>query len=86
MKKDLEEPLALANIVQKYWVNFAYAGHPNSPGLPSWPAYKPEDPKIQLIDKDITTVNSDLEEKSLFWEEFNQHNASIFGANGMKMR
>ena len=34
---------ARAREISAYWVNFAKHGDPNGPGLPSWPAYGPDD-------------------------------------------
>jgi para-nitrobenzyl esterase len=35
------EDLAVARLVQRYWVNFARTGDPNGEGLPTWPRHDP---------------------------------------------
>lgn len=35
------EDLAVSQMVQSYWVNFARKGDPNGPGLPPWPRHVP---------------------------------------------
>jgi para-nitrobenzyl esterase len=35
------EDLAVARLVQGYWVNFVRTGDPNGAGLPTWPRYDP---------------------------------------------
>ena len=39
----------LSDVMQQYWVNFVKTGDPNSPGLPTWPAFRePERSYVEL--------------------------------------
>ena len=40
---------ALSATISRYWVNFVKTGDPNGAGLPSWPAYTPDQPLIEEI-------------------------------------
>jgi para-nitrobenzyl esterase len=40
------DDLAVSRLAQSYWANFARAGDPNGPGLPTWPRH---DPKKDVI-------------------------------------
>jgi para-nitrobenzyl esterase len=39
----------LSNTIIGYWVQFAKAGKPSTPGLPPWPAYRPGEPMAQEL-------------------------------------
>jgi para-nitrobenzyl esterase len=39
----------LSNAIVDYWVQFAKAGKPSTPGLPPWPAYRPGEPMAQEL-------------------------------------
>ena len=44
------EDLALSNLIQSYWINFAETGDPNRPGLPSWPHFTEQDQEVLFFD------------------------------------
>ena len=43
----------LSSAIIKYWTHFVKTGDPNSPGLPSWPAYDSHRDLCQRLDKTI---------------------------------
>jgi para-nitrobenzyl esterase len=44
------EDLALSNLIQSYWINFAATGDPNGTGLPDWPNFTEKDQKVMYFD------------------------------------
>ena len=42
---------ALSELMSSYWVNFARNGDPNGPGLPPWPAFSDQAPKVMHFDE-----------------------------------
>ena len=55
----------VSDLVSSYWVNFARNGNPNGPGLPEWPSYNAQDPKLMRLAPDpgvITTPRPQAQE------------------------
>ena len=40
---------ALSDVMIGYWTNFAATGDPNGPGLPQWPAFRPDAEQVQSL-------------------------------------
>ena len=45
------EDLALSNLIQAYWINFAKTGDPNGTGLPSWPNFTEKNQDVLFFNK-----------------------------------
>ncbi len=69
-KKIRREGKELAKAMKSYWVNFARTGIPNSQGLPYWPKFNSNSPKILVFDLKIRTETADMENRCQFWKEF----------------
>jgi len=46
----------LSDAMVRYWANFVRAGDPNGPGLPRWPTYDRQAPKVQVLRDPIKTA------------------------------
>jgi para-nitrobenzyl esterase len=44
------EDVAMSDLMNSYWVNFAKTGDPNGPGLPAWPAFTPGAQNAMIFD------------------------------------
>lgn len=47
---DAASETALSNLMMAYWTNFAKTGDPNGEGLPPWPAFQPQTPRVMRFD------------------------------------
>lgn len=48
------DDVALSNLLQTYWTNFAKSGDPNASGLPKWPAWSDSEKEFLVINKDAS--------------------------------
>ncbi len=76
-RKDISAALELSRVIQGYWVNFAYRGDPNGAGLPPWPAYQSNDPRVQVLDTKVRAEVPDLSGRCAFWEGYNRDHPNI---------
>jgi para-nitrobenzyl esterase len=51
------EPRELAAKVSEAWIHFARYGDPNHPGLPKWPAFKPDEVATMIFDRTCVVKN-----------------------------
>ena len=59
----------LSNTIIDYWVQFAKAGKPSSPGLPQWPAYRPSEPMSQELGSHVGQMPIPRRAKQGIFEE-----------------
>src|SRR5262249_61507855 len=58
------EPRELAAKVSEAWIHFARTGDPNHPGLPKWPAFRPDEGATMIFDRTCVVQNDpDREER-----------------------
>lgn len=81
---NIDEAMELSRVVQRYWVTFARAGDPNDEGLAFWPQFRPQDPKVQVLDETIKTTVPDNMERCAFCAEYDSDQPAIFAADGLR--
>ena len=52
-----DEDYKLSEIMQSYWVNFAYTGNPNGDGLPTWQMRDKEHTQLLNFDREIKMMD-----------------------------
>ena len=57
------EAMALADRVSDAWIAFARKGNPNTPKLPTWPAFNVKDYPVMVINNTSKVVNDPLREQ-----------------------
>ncbi len=75
---NIKKARELSGTIQGYWVNFAYYGNPNGPGLPEWPAFQTGAQNMQVLDRPVRTQKAKMQQKCGFWEEYNRKHGPIF--------
>ncbi len=58
----------LAAVVSATWANFARTGSPQTPGLPRWPAYTPDERATMVLDSECRVVADRDRDARLLWE------------------
>ena len=61
---------AVAERMSGYWVNFIATGDPNGPGLPQWPAFSPELPRVMDLGTGFEPVPLAEPARLDFWKRF----------------
>lgn len=61
---------ALAETVSSYWLNFADVGDPNGAGLPTWPAFDPDEPRAMHIGEKIDEGPIPRRAQFDFWDDW----------------
>jgi len=70
----------LADLMSRYWINFARSGNPNGPGLPVWPAYTTgSDLFLDLGDEVAPRVNPDQKTLRAFDQTYDAVRGAPFG-------
>jgi para-nitrobenzyl esterase len=54
--RDDASDLRASRTMGRYWIQFAAAGDPNSPGLPSWPAYRADEDEMIDFAEDVRVL------------------------------
>jgi para-nitrobenzyl esterase len=63
----------LVEIVQAYWINFAYTGDPNGEGSETWPAYETASDQ-HIVLKEPASVGSALQQQACdYWASYNEN-------------
>ena len=52
-----DDDYELSEIMQSYWVNFAYNGDPNGEGLPVWEKRDKDNTQLLNLDKEISMMD-----------------------------
>jgi len=64
-----ETDLALEQIMQRYWVQFATSGDPNSVSTPDWPQFTRPDRRVQELGDSVLTKPAPEQELCALFEE-----------------
>lgn len=61
----------LEEAMSSYWVNFAKTGNPNGEGLPVWPAFNENNPKVIELGDEVKAVPLPYKDQLLFMDSIN---------------
>ncbi|MBR7829263.1 carboxylesterase family protein [Actinospica sp. MGRD01-02] len=65
-----DEDRAVSERMTGYWANYIATGDPNGPGLPHWPAFRPDRPSVMELGGDFQPVPLAAPARLEFWKRF----------------
>ncbi|KOU69133.1 carboxylesterase [Streptomyces sp. MMG1533] len=65
-----EQDRAIADTMSSYLANYITTGSPNGPGLPRWPAYRPDSPTVMEVGEHYGPMRVASAEKVDFWKRY----------------
>jgi para-nitrobenzyl esterase len=60
----------IAHQMSAYWANIIAHGNPNGPGLPTWPRYAPQIPRVMELGDHFAPIPVAGADKIAFWKRF----------------
>jgi para-nitrobenzyl esterase len=67
-----EQDQQLAETMSSYWVNFAKTGNPNGEGLPDWPSFDPDAPRVMDFGDEAKVIDLPWKQQLQFLDKYQE--------------